>query len=135
QIHRWMRDHAPHREALLQPPLTRQQIDEIVESTGFVLPEEAYTLYEWRNGVADCECLFPGYEFRPLEEGGRRSSQKYLKFEFHRPSVRRSSSLDKIGGPATDRTLRKAVFEPACFCIPLLRPHRHQRISERTLPS
>src|SRR5258707_4406284 len=44
------------------------------------------------------------------------TSQKYLKFEFHRPPVRRSSSLDKIGGPATDGTLRKAVFEPACFC-------------------
>src|SRR5258708_34702190 len=54
-----------------------------------------------------------------------KASQKYLKFESHRPSVRRSSSLDKIGGPATDGTLRKAFFEPACFCIPLLRPHRH----------
>lgn len=68
QIHRWMHDHAPHREALLQPPLTRQQIDDLVGATQVLLPEEAYTLYEWRNGIADRQCLFPGYQFNLLPE-------------------------------------------------------------------
>jgi len=68
QIHRWMRDNAPHREALLQPPLTGLQIDELLTDSGLILPKEAYTLYGWRNGVANRECLFPGYEFRPLEK-------------------------------------------------------------------
>src|ERR1700722_289117 len=75
------------------------------------------------------------WRFRERRSLTVKSSQKYLKFEFHRSSVRRSSSLDKIGGPATDGTLRKAVFQPACFCIPLLRPHSHQRIPQRALPS
>jgi hypothetical protein len=68
QIHRWIRDNAPHREALLQPPLTRQQMDDLLGNTGIVLPEEVYALYSWRNGVADEECFFPGYRFTPLEE-------------------------------------------------------------------
>ena len=40
-----------------------------------------------------------------------KTSQKYLKFG----------------------TFRKAVFQPAGFCIPLLRPHSHPRISERAV--
>src|SRR5260370_35904190 len=40
---------------------------------------------------------------------------------------------NKIGGPATEGTFREAVFQLAGFCIPLLRPHRHLRISERTI--
>src|SRR5260370_42113946 len=34
-------------------------------------------------------------------------------------------------GPTTDGTFRKAVFQPAGFCIPLLRPHRHPWLPER----
>ena len=30
--------------------------------------------------------------------------------------------------------VRKAVFQPAGFCIPLLRPHRHPRIPQRSVP-
>src|SRR5260370_36290672 len=85
QIHRWMRDNAPHRGALLQPPLTRQQIDELVGNTGITLPEEAYTLYKWRNGVANGECLFPGYRFTRIEEAVE-DLIRYCRDEFLRGS-------------------------------------------------
>src|SRR3984893_10726480 len=31
----------------------------------------------------------------------------------------------------TDGEVHKAVWQPACICIPLLRPHRHPRLPER----
>ncbi len=37
-----------------------------------------------------------------------------------RPDLRRTADGD----------VHKAVWQPACLCIPLLRPHRHQRVSE-----
>src|ERR1017187_4616880 len=62
-------------------------------------------------------------------------NQTYLKFSFHRSSGRRSRCRAKIGGPTTDGTFRQAVFQPAGFCIPLFRPHRHPWISERAVAS
>src|SRR5438128_9167404 len=35
---------------------------------------------------------------------------------------------------ATDGVIRKAVWQPARFCIPLLRPHRHPWVPERLVP-
>src|SRR5713101_7184065 len=37
-----------------------------------------------------------------------------------RPDLRRTADGD----------VHKAVWQPACLCIPLLRPHRHQRVPE-----
>jgi hypothetical protein len=36
-------------------------------------------------------------------------------------------------GATTDGTFRKAVFQPAGFCIPLLRPYRHPWLPERSV--
>src|SRR5450759_3577485 len=33
----------------------------------------------------------------------------------------------------TDGDIHKAVWQPAAFCIPLLRPYRHQRVSEQSV--
>jgi len=67
-IHRWLRDHAPDLENLLERPLTRQEIDDLAGPWGYRLPEEAYTLYSWRNGLGDRQCLIPGYQFDSLAE-------------------------------------------------------------------
>src|SRR3954452_18422109 len=42
--------------------------------------------------------------------------------------------LLKQNPEATDGVIRKAVRQPARFCIPLLRPHRHPRLPERLVP-
>src|SRR5476649_310990 len=33
----------------------------------------------------------------------------------------------------TDGDFHKAVWQPAAFCIPLLRPYRHQRLPEQSV--
>jgi len=35
----------------------------------------------------------------------------------------------------TDGDFHKAVWQPARFCIPLLRPHCHQRLPQRVIPA
>ncbi|MEH1940439.1 MAG: SMI1/KNR4 family protein [Nostoc sp.] len=43
----------PEIASLLQPGLTRKEIDEITKDLPFKLPEELYELYQWRNGLSD----------------------------------------------------------------------------------
>ena len=50
RIERWARGNDPGFVALLQPGLTRQEIDVAVSGLPFVLAEEVYELYQWRNG-------------------------------------------------------------------------------------
>lgn len=50
RIHRWAEQHDPAFVALLQPGLTRQEINAQIGSLPFALAEEVYELYQWRNG-------------------------------------------------------------------------------------
>lgn len=50
RIYRWAETHDPAFVALLQPGLTRQEIDTAVGGLPFALAEEVYELYQWRNG-------------------------------------------------------------------------------------
>ncbi|MEH2224262.1 SMI1/KNR4 family protein [Nostoc sp.] len=43
----------PEIASLLQPGLTRKEIDEITKDLPFKLPEELYELYQWRNGLSN----------------------------------------------------------------------------------
>jgi len=43
---------APEIASVFQPGLRREEIDEITKHLPFKLPEEAYELYEWRNGLS-----------------------------------------------------------------------------------
>ncbi|MDZ8070981.1 MAG: SMI1/KNR4 family protein [Nostoc sp. DedQUE08] len=43
----------PEIALLLQPGLTRKEIDQITKDLPFKLPEELYELYQWRNGLSD----------------------------------------------------------------------------------
>ncbi len=43
---------APEIALLIQPRLKREEIDEITKILPFKLPEEAYELYQWRNGLS-----------------------------------------------------------------------------------
>ena len=50
RIERWAQQNDPAFVALLQPGLTRQEIDAAVGTLPFALAEEVYELYQWRNG-------------------------------------------------------------------------------------
>jgi hypothetical protein len=65
------------RVELLRPGLTRDEIERAVSVLPFRLPEEVYTLYQWRNGAASGRgeqwfeqtvFLVPNYELIPLDE-------------------------------------------------------------------
>ena len=66
----------------LQPGLTREEIDELLENIPYTIPEEIYQLYGWRNGMSKKGIQNYGYlafakarGFRPLEE-----AVKYYKY-------------------------------------------------------
>lgn len=50
RIKRWTTQHDPQFVALLQPGLSRQEIDAQVSVLPFALAEEVYELYQWHNG-------------------------------------------------------------------------------------
>lgn len=47
-----LRQRVPEVAARLQPGLTRAEIDGCVARFDWTLPDEVYTLYEWRNGLS-----------------------------------------------------------------------------------
>ena len=50
-INQWSRFKEKENSAsLLQPGLSRNEIDSIIASSNIILPEEVYELYQWRNG-------------------------------------------------------------------------------------
>ena len=73
RIEHWARQNDPAFVALLQPGLTRQEIDTAVSGLPFALAEEVYELYQWRNGQGWGEFHFGldrsgQYRLIPLEE-------------------------------------------------------------------
>lgn len=55
RIERWARQNDPDFVALLQPGLSRSEIDAAVGGLPFALAEEVYELYQWRNGQKEGE--------------------------------------------------------------------------------
>ncbi len=53
RIHRWAEQNDPDFVALLQPGLSRLEIDAQVGGLPFALAEEVYDLYQWHNGQSD----------------------------------------------------------------------------------
>lgn len=47
----WLKQNAPSSASCLQPGLTYSEIENRVEELLFLLPNEFYDLYQWRNGV------------------------------------------------------------------------------------
>ena len=73
RIERWAQKNDPAFVALLQPGLTRQEIDAAVGALPFALAEEVYELYQWRNGQKEGKFRlglhqWPTYPFMPLNE-------------------------------------------------------------------
>ena len=73
RIERWAQQNDPAFVALLQPGLTRQEIDAAVGTLPFALAEEVYELYQWRNGQKEGKFRlglhqWPTYPFMPLNE-------------------------------------------------------------------
>ena len=73
RIERWAWQNDPAFVALLQPGLSRQEIDAAVSGLPFALAEEVYELYQWRNGQKDGEFRlglhqWPTYPFMPLNK-------------------------------------------------------------------
>ena len=61
----------PDKLKLLQPGLTEEEINELLKSVDLILPDNLITLYSWRNGIENWDCLeefFNGYSFAPLEQ-------------------------------------------------------------------
>ena len=82
RIKRWAASHDPQFVALLQPGLSRQEIDSQVSSLPFALAEEVYELYHWHNGQGwgdfklglQQSFLYP---FLPLQD----SLKEYTQFQ------------------------------------------------------
>ena len=73
RIERWARQNDPAFIALLQPGLSRSEVDAAVDGLPFALAEEVYELYQWRNGQKEGEfrlgLLRSEFDpFMPLEE-------------------------------------------------------------------
>ena len=73
RIVNWLQKHPSEKYAsvdVLQPGLSYEEIDRIADLP-FKLPEEVYTLYQWRNGTCDGEeeraQFFNGLTFLSLE--------------------------------------------------------------------
>lgn len=64
--------HLPEMADSLQPGLTREAINDMIHGFPFLLPEEIYEIYEWRNGTAGSQLEAPyqvfSVEFISLEE-------------------------------------------------------------------
>ena len=73
RIRRWAEQNDPEFVALLQPGLTRQEINAAVGGLPFTLAEEVYELYQWRNGQQEGRFRLgmlgsPFDPYMPLEE-------------------------------------------------------------------
>lgn len=93
-IKQWLKDNQPNAYNALQDGLSSTDIDRLLDSLPFFVPEEVKCLYRWHNGMKltmlrhDCQ-LFPYYRFNPLEKAIRlRPDVSHL-----RPDV---SFLDEI---------------------------------------
>jgi cell wall assembly regulator SMI1 len=68
----WLKQNAPSSASSLRPGLAYSEIENRVEELLFLLPNEFYDLYQWRNGVyygeEDFNFFCPGYSFNSLEE-------------------------------------------------------------------
>jgi len=64
----WHQRNAPNLAGMLQPGLSRAQIDELARKRKIVLPEEVYALYGWRDGTRDRKPFFDVYRMLPLAE-------------------------------------------------------------------
>lgn len=82
RIERWAQQNDPAFVALLQPGLTRQEIDAAVSILPFAIAEEVYELYQWRNGQKEGKFQlglhqWPTYPFMPLNE----ALDEYTRFQ------------------------------------------------------
>ena len=58
--HSWIR-RTENSISLLQPGLSRNEINSIIPDANLILPEEVYELYQWRNGGVIGECDYINY--------------------------------------------------------------------------
>jgi cell wall assembly regulator SMI1 len=69
RIMNWLRKHQPEYADSFLPGLTSAEIQAVEAEFGYKLPEEIYTLYQWRNGTeeaAKAVCFPPALEILPL---------------------------------------------------------------------
>lgn len=69
RIMNWLRKHQPEYADSFLPGLTSSEIQAVEAEFGYKLPEEIYTLYQWRNGTeksAKAVCFPPPLEILPL---------------------------------------------------------------------
>jgi hypothetical protein len=66
----WLSTNLPEYVDVFQPGLTRFRIQDLTEFLEFVLPEDFYQLYQWRNGVRyePMKTLGPVFYFLPIDE-------------------------------------------------------------------
>jgi hypothetical protein len=66
RIYRRVEAYTPHCALALQQPLSREEIETIIQDLPFPIPPEVYELYQWRNGSKWEQFLFQNYDFLPL---------------------------------------------------------------------
>lgn len=72
KISNWLKSNAPKlAEFSLQPPATKNDVQELENEIGKALPEDFKQLYFWHNGLDDANnlgSLFYGMDFLPIEK-------------------------------------------------------------------
>lgn len=82
RIKRWAAQHDPQFVALLQPGLSRQEIEAQVSGLPFALAEEVYEMYHWHDGQSWGDFKFglqqsSFYPFLPLQD----ALKEYTRFQ------------------------------------------------------
>jgi hypothetical protein len=91
RIYRRFEAYTPHCAHALQQPLSREEIETIVQDLPFAIPSEVYELYQWRNGCRE-KFLFAQYEFLPLD----RAIDEYQQIQSDYPKI---TELSQFGLP------------------------------------
>jgi len=113
RIKRWAEQRDPEFVALLQPGLSRQEIDALVGNLPFALAEEVYELYQWHNGQDEGQfrlglVMSGQYPFMPLTQS-LDQWRDYLE-ESYRDELENLNPLAALTGgwPAADPAILEA---------------------------
>lgn len=125
-IKQWLKNNQPNAYNALQNGLSSTDIDHLLDSLPFFVPEEVKCLYRWHNGMKltmlrhDCQ-LFPYYRFNPLEKAIRLRSDvssvaeihfENFEYELHQMPQSEYEIMSKHSGVLNNYLLPLFSFDP-----------------------
>lgn len=89
----WLQQNKPDYVERLYPGLSRTEVDILIHNLPFIISQEIYELYQWRNGARgewmDITALFSGWSFYPLDKvvlNYQKADREKKKFLIHSKS-------------------------------------------------